>query len=120
MDVTEHPRRPRVLPAPRQDLEGRGVGAGEHVGLVDPGEALDGRAVEPDALGERALELGRRDRDGLQEPEHVGEPESYEPDLPFLQRAEDELLLLVHGPILPRPGVAAVTSQAAGLNTLAS
>ena len=63
-DVAEHPRRRRALApaAPRQDLERRRVGLGEHVGLVDPGEALDGRAVEADALVEGVLELGRRDR----------------------------------------------------------
>ena len=75
-----------------------GSGLGEHVGLVDPGEALDRRAVEADALGEGPLELGGRDRDRLEEAEHVGEPEPYETDVALLQRAEHELLLLVHVP----------------------
>ena len=65
-DVAEHPRRGRALAPPRQDLERRRVGLGEHVGLVDAGEALDGRAVEADALVEGPLELGRRDGDGLE------------------------------------------------------
>ena len=88
---------PRRLAAPRQHLERRRVGLGEHVGLVDPGEALDRRAVEADALVERALELGRRDRDRLEEAEHVGEPQPHEADVALLERPEHELLLLVHG-----------------------
>jgi hypothetical protein len=89
------------LTTPRQDLERRRVRAGDHVRLVDPRQALDGAAVEPDALGERGLELGRRDRHRLEEPEHVGEPETDEADVPLLDRAENELLLPVHAPILP-------------------
>ena len=103
------------LAAPRQDLEGRRVRLGEHVGLVDPGEALDRRAVEADALGEGALELGRRDGHRLEGAEHVGEPQPDEPDVALLERAEHELLLLVHarpsrslpghGEPSPRPAV---------------
>ena len=36
-----------------------GVGAGEHVALLHPAEAVDGRAVEVHALVEGVLELGR-------------------------------------------------------------
>ena len=43
------------------------------------------------------FELGRRDRHRLQEAEHVGEPEPDEPDVTFLEGAQDELLLTVHG-----------------------
>jgi hypothetical protein len=99
--VAEHPRGPGVLAAPRQHLEGRGVGLGQHVGLVDPGEALDGRAVEADPLGEGTLELGRGDGHRLQRPEHVGEPQPDEPDVALFDGAQDELLLTVHVPILP-------------------
>ena len=100
-DVAEHAGRTGAVVglAPRQHLERRRVGLGEHVALLHPGEALDRRAVEADPLGERALELGRRDGDGLQRPEDVGEPQPHEADVALLQRAEDELLLLVHRPI---------------------
>ena len=87
-------------PAPRQDLERRRVGLGQHVGLVDAGEALDRRAVEADALVEGALELGRRHRDRLQEAQHVGEPQPDEPDVALLERAENEVFLLAHAPSL--------------------
>ena len=96
-EVAEHPGGAGVLAPPRQDLEGARVGLGEHVGLVDPGEALDDRPVEADALGEGPLELGRRDGDRLQGAEHVGEPEPDEPDVALFDGAEDELLLTVHG-----------------------
>jgi len=62
-DVAEHAGHTRVLPAPRQQLEGRRIGASDHVAFVHPREALDGGAVEADAVRERALELGRGDRD---------------------------------------------------------
>ncbi len=62
----------------------------------DPGEALDRRAVEADALLEGALEFGGRDRDRLEVAEHVGEPQPDESDVPFLQRAQHEFLLAVH------------------------
>ena len=66
-DVAEHPgrvTRPAVLA--RQDLERRRIRAGEHVRFAGPGEPLDRRAVEADALGERPLDLGGRDRDGFE------------------------------------------------------
>jgi hypothetical protein len=96
-DVAEDASGAGRLAAPRQDLEGRRVRLGEHVGLVDAGEALDGRAVEAHALGEGAFELGWRDGDGFEETEHIGEPEPDEPDVAFLKCAEHELLLAVHG-----------------------
>ena len=92
---------PGLLAAPRQDLERRRVGLGQHVGLVDAREALDGRAVEADALGEGALELGRRDGHGLQRAEHVGEPQPDEADVALFDRAQHELFLTVHVSILP-------------------
>jgi hypothetical protein len=95
-DVAEHPRGALGLAAPRQDLEGRRVRLGEHVRLVHPGEPLDRGSVEPDPLCERALELGRCHRDGLEEAEHVGEPQPHEPYVALLQRPQHELLLLVH------------------------
>ena len=45
---------------------------------------------------EGALELGRGDSHGLQHPEHVGEPQPHEADVPFLERPEDEFLLPFH------------------------
>ena len=92
---------PGGVAAPGQDLEGRRVGLGQHVGLVDPGESLDGRAVEADALGEGTLELRRRDGHGLQRAEHVGEPQTDEADVALFDRAQHELFLTVHVSILP-------------------
>ena len=65
---------------------------------------------------ERALELLRRDREGLQEPEHVGEPQTDEPDAPLLDRAQDVVGFgrqrhAMHGTCRPRRlGYGAVTS----------
>jgi hypothetical protein len=97
-DVAEHARGVVLSGArgPRQDLEGGRVRPGDHVGFRDAGEALDRGSVESDALFERALQLGGRDGDRLEVSEHVGEPQSDEADVAFLQRAEHEFLLPVH------------------------
>ena len=133
-DVAEHPGALAADPAlEREDLERGRVRHGDHVRLEDPGEALDRRAVEADALLEGRLQLGRRHRDALERAEHVGEPQPDEPDVPLFQRAEDELLLTVHfhpsrhvcvrtrsgrarpdRPVFTGPGYADVTRTAAG------
>ncbi len=113
----------------RQDLERRRIGPREHVALAGPGEALDRRAVEADALVERAVELGRGDRHRLQRAEDVGEPEPDEADLALLERAQYEFLLAVHnapvwsgpvterlrGPATPDAGLAGELGQCAAL-----
>jgi len=85
--LAEHPCGSWVLATPRQDLERRWVGLDQHVGLVDPGEALDGATVEADALREGAFQLRGRYGDRLQLAEHVGEPEPHEADVAFLDGA---------------------------------
>jgi hypothetical protein len=77
------------------------------------GEALDRGPVETDAVGKRALELGRGDRHGLERAEHVGEPEPDKANVPLLERAQHEFFLPVHGyhlrrfsPVLHRTGAA--------------
>ena len=94
-DVAEHPADPG-LAAPGQHLERGRVRLGDHVRLVDPGEALDRRPVEADPLRERALQLGRGDRHRLEEAEHVGEPQPDETDVALLEGPEHELFLPVH------------------------
>ena len=96
-DVAEHPGHTRVLTPPREQLERRRVGPGDHVRLVHPGETLDRGPVEADAVGERALEFGRRDGDGLERAEHVGEPEPDETNIPLFERAQHEFFLPIHG-----------------------
>ena len=53
-------------------------------------------AAEADAFVERALEFRRRDRDGFQVPQNVGEPQADETDVPLLQCPEHEFLLAIH------------------------
>ena len=96
-DVAEHPCGRVDLAAPRKDLEGRRIGMREHVGLVGAREALDRRSVESETLGERALDLGRRDRDRLQGADDVREPQPNELDTALLDGAKNEVALLVHG-----------------------
>ena len=110
-DVAEHPRGRRAVAAPRQDLERRRVGLGEHVGLVDPGESLDRRAVEADALLEGALELGRRHRHRLEVAQHVGEPQPHEADVTLLERPQHEVFLLAHVPIMSQACFRRVTQR---------
>src|SRR5690606_27531152 len=95
VDATEHPGDVLFL-APRQDGEGRGVGASQHVRLLHPGVPVDGRPVEGHPLLEGHFELGRADRDRLQKALDVGEPEADEADAPFFDGAEDVLGLFGH------------------------
>ena len=81
---------------PRQYLERRRIGPGDHVGLRGPGEALDRGSVEADSLLERTLEFGWCDGDRLQVSEHIGEPQPDEADIAFFQRAQHEFLLPIH------------------------
>ncbi len=82
-----------------QQLEGVGVGAGQHVALLHPAEAVDGRTVEVHALVEGALQLGRRDGERLELAEHVGEPEADEADAALLDGAQHVVLLAFHGAV---------------------
>jgi hypothetical protein len=59
-------------------LEGRRVGAGEHVRLIDAGEAFDARAVEAHALFEGLLQFFHRDGEALERADDVREPEADE------------------------------------------
>ncbi len=108
-DVAEHPRGRAALFVPRQQLEARGIGAGQHVALLDTAEAVDRRSVEVHALVERVLELGRTDGEGLQFPEHVGEPEADEPHSALLHGPKNVLTPRIHGSNLEplRPGLLA-------------
>src|SRR5207248_11586480 len=63
-------------------------------GFLNPGETLDGRSVEPDALCECGLQLLRGDGDRLQESEDVGEPQADELDPALLDGPERELGLV--------------------------
>src|SRR5690606_12508501 len=90
------------LAAPGQQLEGRGVRAQDHVGLVAAGEALDRGAVDADALGEGDLEVRRRDRDRLQRPRDVAEPQPDEPHVLVGDGADDVVMEMSHGASLPQ------------------
>jgi hypothetical protein len=103
VDVAEHAGLGGVPAHPRDDLEGVGVGDREHVGLLDPREAVDRGPVEGHAVLEGVLELGRADGEALQVAEHVGEPEADEPDPAFFHGAQHVVAVLVehaaHSPV---------------------
>ena len=81
-DVAEHARdRVFLLGAPGQQVEGRRVRHGEHVGLLDRVEAGDRGPVEAHPAFEGVVQLGGVDREALQLPEDVGEPEADEADV---------------------------------------
>jgi len=96
LHVAEHPGDGSVVTAPRDDVEGVGIGHGQHVRLLDPAVALDRRAVEGHALLEGALELRRRDGEALERAEDVGEPEPDEPDPALLDGAHHVVELAFH------------------------
>jgi hypothetical protein len=60
-DVAEHPGHQVLVAAPGKDLERRGLGHGQHVRFLHPGESVDRGPVETHALGKRGGQLARRD-----------------------------------------------------------
>ena len=74
---------------PRQDAERRQVRTQEHVRLLDPDEAFDGRAVEHDLAVQRRAELPVRDLDVLDHAEDVGELQAHELHVRALGELED-------------------------------
>ena len=93
MDVADHPRDAVLLRPPGQHDERVRVRQRDHVRLVVPGEALNRRAVELNALLQRGRQFVDRDRDRLQLPQQVGEPEPDEADVVLAARIEDVLVL---------------------------
>jgi hypothetical protein len=92
LDVREHPRDARsVLRPPGQHVERGGIGHRDHVRLLDGVEAGDRRAVEAHAALEGVVELLGGDREGLELPEDVGEPEADEADRSFRDERLDVL-----------------------------
>ena len=87
-DAGDHP----LLRAPRKDAEGAEVRGEEHVGLLDPHEALDRGAVEHDLPVQRLLELTARHLDVLHHAQNVGELEPEEPDVEPVADVEDVAL----------------------------
>ena len=81
--------------APRQHAEGIGVGEGEHVGFLEGDEAVDGGAVEADALLKRLLKLLGRDRERLEVAQNIGEPQTDEADIALLDGTQDEIDVLL-------------------------
>ena len=94
-DVAEDARNAALGGAPRKDLERAHVREGEHVGLLERGEAINGRAVEADTLLERLLEVLGGDGERLEVAEHVGEPKAHEADVALLDGAQDEIDVLL-------------------------
>jgi hypothetical protein len=78
-----------LLRAPRQHVERLGVGHRDHVRLLDRVEAGDRRPVEAHAALERVVELVGVDRERLQLPEDVGEPQADEADPALLDERLD-------------------------------
>ena len=64
-----------VVDGPRHQLERRRIRDRDHVRLLDPVEAGDRRAVEAHPVVERALHLVGRDRERLEVPLEIREPE---------------------------------------------
>ena len=103
-DVAEDAGHLRVVVVPRQQLEGLGIRAGQDVGLLDPAEPVDGRAVEGHPLVERVLQLGRGDVEPLGGPQDVGEPQLDEADAPLLDCPEHVIPLALHRTSFACPG----------------
>ena len=91
VDVAKHTCDCLLPRAPRQKLEGRLIGDGQHVRLARAREAADRGSVEGDAVRERVLELLHRDGHRLEHPQDVGEPEADELHIVIAARLQDVL-----------------------------
>jgi hypothetical protein len=94
-DVADHPG-DLLLGPPGEHSEGGGVGPRQHVGLLDAGVPVDRGTVEGHPLLEGNLQLGRADRNRLEESKDVGEPEADEADAPLLDRSHHVIGLFAH------------------------
>ena len=83
-DVADHPADDRLAGSRRHDPERLGIRDRDHVRLLDRVEAGDRRAVEAHPVVERGLDLARGDREALQMPLEIGEPEEHVRDLLLL------------------------------------
>ena len=108
-DVADHPRH-LDSPAAGHELEGLRIGDRDHVRLLDRVEAGDRRSVESHAVVERALELGHGDREALQVPLDVREPQMDEPDVLVLDPLQISCRLA--GSLVARPLVPPVAIEA--------
>src|SRR5690606_39376916 len=88
------------------------VGGEVHVGLFDPGNPLDGGAVEHDLVVQRPLQLAAGDGHVLDDPHDVAELQANEADTPLVCFPED--LLFGHGIARP-PGALRPANSPAGL-----
>ena len=102
-DVAEHAGHGLLFRAPGEKLEGGGVGLGDHVALLDAGEALNGGAVKAHALIHGFFQLRGADGEAFQDPENVGEPDLDEADVVILDCFVNIFYgLTVHGGLLTR------------------
>ncbi len=100
-DVAEHPGHGFLFRAPGQDLEGGGVGLGDHVAFFNAGKSLDGGPVKAHPLSHGLFQFGRANGKAFQHPQDVGEPDLDKAYLFIPDNAENILCglagLAVHG-----------------------
>src|ERR687897_81025 len=92
--IADHPGDLGLSLAPGHQLERARVGDRDHVRLLDRVEAGDRRAVEAHPVVERLLHLRRRDREALQVPLEIGEPEQEELHALILDPLQDLLAVV--------------------------
>ncbi len=56
-NVAEHPGNRSVFGSPGEELEGGGIGFGDHVALFNPGKPLNRRAIKPHSLCQGLFQL---------------------------------------------------------------
>ena len=96
-DVAVHAHDAALGGAPGQHGGGVRVGPEDEVALLDVHEPGDGRAVEADALLERAGQLAGKQRDVFLVAEDVAERQLDELDVVILDKIEDVLCGTFHG-----------------------
>ena len=77
-DVADHAGHGVLPGSPRQQGKGGEIGIGAHIAFVMPGETIDGRTVEADALVDGILQVIHVDGEALQFAQNVGKPQADE------------------------------------------
>ena len=121
-DVAVHAHDAALGGAPGQHGGGVRVGPEDEVALLDVHEPGDGRAVETDALLERAGQLAGKQRDVFLVAEDVAERQLDELDVVILDKIEDVLCGTFHGGpperMAPREGEQEMRKDAVGANSV--
>ena len=117
----EHAHHAPVLGSPRQNAERRRVRAQDKVGVYLAAEARDGRRVDGNAVGKRAVQFVRHDRNVFEPAHHVAERHADELHILLNDILQDFFLFVNHikQPFLKKRALTRAGTAPARMNAFA-